>query len=686
MKKIWLLLLFLAACASPHAPKGPGMAFYVSPEGNDHWSGLRAAPDSGGVEGPFRTPERAREAVHALRASGKWPGGGVIVYLAEGTYELTKTLHLTASESGTKDAPLLWRPVPGDRVRLVGGKRILRFRPVNDPAILKRLDILHRREIVAASLRLQNIWDTGALNPRGFGRETFPAGLEIFCNGKPMTLSRWPNEGWAKIAGTDDAERSFRYDGDRSRRWTDLSDIWVHGYWDRDRADSFERIQSIDPDTQTITTREPHGVYGYKTGQRFYFLNILEELDSPGEWYLDRRTTLLYFWPPEPIEKCEVMASLLETPLIRLENASYVTFRGMTMEVARGNAVEITGGAGNRIAGCTIRNTGNHGVVIRGGRNNGVQSCEISETGESGIILEGGDRRTLKPAGNFADNNHIHHFSRWVRTGCPAIALSGVGNRVTHNYIHDAPHSGVQFEGNDHLLEYNEIGAVCRETVDAGAVYSGRSWTMRGNVIRYNYFHDISGTGGGGAMAVYLDDAFSGTMIYGNIFLRASRAAFIGGGRDNTVENNIFVRCEPSVHIDGRGTGHAKENMARGGDWRMYEELDAMDYRRPPYSKRYPKLLTIAADDPALPMGNVIARNISSGGKWLEMLDGVDSLNIVTVRDNSVDSPDMVNPNGTDFRLRKDSPSVKMGFQPIPCDKIGLYRDDYRVQTPGGVK
>ena len=694
MRYVWIIFLLLAACAHRHTPKEPGMVFYVSPSGNDAWSGRSARPDSGRSEGPFLTPERAGKAVHELHASGKWPEGGVTVFLSEGTYELTKSIHLTAAESGTHDAPLVWRPVLGDRVRLVGGKRIVKFRPVTDPEIVKRLDIMHRREIMVASLRLQNVWNTGSLKPRGFSREIYPAALELFCNGKPMTLSRWPNEGWAKIAGisgTDvrntDKTRSdtFLYEGDRPRRWANVSDIWLHGYWTWDWADSYEHVKSIDTAARSITTLEPHGVYGYKTGQRYYFLNILEELDSPGEWYLDRKTTLLYFWPPEPLDRCEIMASLLEEPLISLENASYVTFRGMTLEVTRGNAVEISGGTGNRIAGCTIRNVGNVGVVIRGGTNNGVQSCDIYETGDGGIVLDGGDRKTLKPAVNYADNNHIHDYSRWVRTYRPAVLLSGVGNRLSHNLIHDAPHTGVLFVGNDHILEYNEVRDICRETGDVGAFYIGRDWTMRGNIVRYNFFHNITGPGNGGAMAVYLDDATSGISIYGNIFYRTLYAAFIGGGRDNTVENNIFADCDPSVHVDARGVGWAGVNISKDGEWGMYAKLEAVNYRRPPYSKRYPKLATIAEDDPALPKGNIVTRNISYGGKWLELADGLDSLKIVTVRDNSIGSTDLMNPKEMDFRLRKDAPALKLGFKPIPYEKIGLYRDDFRVQAPRGL-
>ena len=98
------------------------------------------------------------------------------------------------------------------------------------------------------------------------------------------------------------------------------------------------------------------------------------------------------------------------------------------------------------------------------------------------------------------------------------------------------------------------------ETHDVGAFYLGRNYTERGNVVRYNYFHHLGREGVKAedlVQAVYLDDCASGTLVYGNVFYRAGRAAMIGGGRDNTIENNIFVECTPSVHVDARGLGWA---------------------------------------------------------------------------------------------------------------------------------
>src|SRR5262249_35845217 len=152
----------------------------------------------------------------------------------------------------------------------------------------------------------------------------------------------------------------FYITGDRPRRWHDTSDLWVHGYWAYDWANSYERVASVDVEQRLIKTAPPRGLYGFRKDQRFYFLNIFEELDQPGEWFLDRKSSVLYFWPPDQAEgeglrAHEILFSLLDQPLLKLTNVSQVTFRGLAFEATRGNGIEIHGGEGVRIAGCLIR-------------------------------------------------------------------------------------------------------------------------------------------------------------------------------------------------------------------------------------------------------------------------------------------------------------------------------------------
>lgn len=120
--------------------------------------------------------------------------------------------------------------------------------------------------------------------------------------------------------------------------------------------------------------------------------------------------------------------------------------------------------------------------------------------------LCGGDRQTLTPAGLYAVNNHIHHYAQRKRSYQPAVRLSGVGNRIAHNLIHDAPHNAVLYDGNDHVIEFYEVRDVVQETSDAGVLYCGYDWTFRGKMVRYNFFHHILHQPGFGSRVVYLDD------------------------------------------------------------------------------------------------------------------------------------------------------------------------------------
>jgi hypothetical protein len=249
----------------------------------------------------------------------------------------------------------------------------------------------------------------------------------------------------------------------------------------------------------------------------------------------------------------------------------------------------------------------------------------------------------------------------------------------------------IGFGGNDHVIEFNEIHNVCMESNDAGAMYAGRNWTMRGHVIRHNYLHHITGFEGRGCVGVYLDDMFASADIVGNVFFKVTRAAFIGGGRDCSVENNVFVHCNPALHVDARALNwahyHADEWIKEANE---KGTLLGIAYNKPPYSERYPELVNILEEEPKAPKGNVIARNISWGGKWDGIHDAARPY--VAPEDNLVDetpgfaAPERLTedskPRATDFALRPGSPAFAKGFQAIPLGEIGLYEDDSRANWP----
>jgi len=666
-------------CAAP-----PGITLHVARNGNDAWSGRLDAPNAAGSDGPFATPARARAEIRRLKAAGGLPGGGAVVEIRAGVYELAEPLDLGAGDSGTEASPIVYRARTGDEVRLAGGRVIRGFAPVTDAAVLDRLDDAAKGKVLQADLKALGIADFG---------EAKGGGIELFFGDKPMTLARWPNEGFVTIADVvvQDGHQihgargskvgRFTYDGDRPARWLGEKDPWLHGYWFWDWSAERQKIESIDPAQRIIAVAPPYHGYGYRKGQWYYAFNMLCELDSPGEWYLDRQAGVLYFWPPEPTDKAPAVVSVLPS-LLAVKNASHVTLRGFILEAVRGTAVTISACTRVEVAGCTIRNAGGSAVSIDGGSECAVIGCDIHDTGRGGISLSGGDRTALAPARHRAENNNIHDYGRWERMYQAGVHLAGVGNIVRRNLIHNAPHMAIMFGGNDHVIELNEIHSVCYESNDAGAMYAGRNWTMRGHVIRHNYLHHISGFRGRGCVGVYLDDMFASAAIRGNIFFKVTAAAFIGGGRDNRVENNIFVDCNPALHIDARALGwahyHADEWIQEG---REKGTISGIAYDKPPYRDRYPELAGILDDDPKAPKGNVIARNICAGGRW-DDIEG-QARPLLKLEDNLVGAdPLFVDAANLDFRLRDDSPAWKLGFERIPVESIGLYEDERRASWP----
>ena len=691
-----ILLGLLSAAPLEAAP----IALFVATDGNDAWSGKLQQANPQRTDGPFRTLERARNEIRKLQAAAL-PQGGVVVEVQPGIYECTAPLELSAQDSGAAQAPILYRASSAGEVRLVGGKVVTGWQPVTDPNVLRRMDPSAIGHVLQADLKALGMLDLGKMEP-GAGWGASRPGLEVFFRNEPMTLARWPNQDVVTIPevlgsipqdirGTKGCmDGVFSYQGDRPTRWLGEDDVMLHGYWFWDWADQRLRVASIDTERHVIRLeRKPQHSYGFRKGMYYYAYNLLPELDRPGEWYLDRKTGILYFWPPaQPgqedavsraaFDKEHVLVSLVPT-LLRTNGAKYVTFHGFFFECTRDTTLSIAGADHVRIEACTIRNSGSWGVNLSG-KESGVVACNLYNLADGGVQLSGGDRKKLIPAGLYVDNCDFHHFGRWNPICKPGVQVNGVGNRVTHCHLHDAPHMAVMWGGNDHLFEYNEMNDVVRNANDAGIMYAGYDPTMRGHMIRFNYFHHVSGYRDRGCNGVYLDDMFCSATMYGNIFYKVPRAAFIGGGHDNVVENNIFVDCKPAIHVDARALG-----WAAPGAPQLLKRLDEMPYRDEPWRTRFPQLLTYRDGQYAAPGGNLIVRNICWGGRWDEVEKKATPG--VAFTDNLVNQdPRFVAPEQANFQLRDDSPAWKLGFQRIPVEKIGLYQDALRPRLPATTK
>jgi len=623
------------------------LKIYVSPKGKDSYSGLVKVRPVPGLA----------QALDIVRNERR-PGQTATILVDPGVYRVPETLVLDAALS---DITIQGQgPVPP---RFTGAIKLATWRPVTAPNVLARLSPAARSAVRVSSVP-ENV-DLGTLKRRGFSIPRQIAALEVFAGGKPMTLARYPNVGkWLKIKAAE-GPQSFTYDDPVPATWAHSDDLWAFGYWKYDWAESYESIKTFDPKAGRIALADKPN-YEVDAGRRFYFQNVLEALDSPGEWFLDRSNRNLYFWPAG---REEVSASVLDAPMIQARGAKNVKLENLDLEGGRSSGIEIEGGSKNLITNCVIRNFGTTGVSLQNSPDSAVVGCDLTGLGESAINLSGGDRMSLTPCRMRAEDNHIWAYSRWCRTYQPAVGISGVGNIVRHNTISDAPHNAILLSGNDHLIEYNDIARVCQETGDAGAVYMGRNPTMRGVVIRGNHFHDMVGnvnTAGNytDVMSVYLDDCWCGTTISGNLFEGPSTGIMIGGGRDNVVENNIFLGKTPAIHLDQRGKGWASKMFNDDNQWAFSKMRNEVHSDQPPYSTHYPPLANLANDDPAAAKGNRFLRNICLGDEWLKLLDGL--------TDKDFENVGNVAAKDKPWTVEAAMGMAPPGFQPLPLQFFGV--------------
>lgn len=685
---IFVAFLFAAACL----PAEP-LRFYVATDGNDTWKGTQ--------DEPFATLERARDAIR--QSGGNRQTNSASVILRAGRYRRNHTFLLDAQDSGHAEAPVTYKAAPNETVIIEGGSTVSPdiFKPVTDPKIRKRLLKETQYRVLQADLSGAGITDYGRFGPRGWGRPEIPAPMELFIDGTPQRIARWPNEGHIPLGtviqsggqsenGNNRSDSAvFHYNTDRAERWSSAEDLYIAGLFGVSWAHDTIKILHIDLDAKTMTTDGPHHYGFHQPGflnlqTHYHVVNLLEEIELPGEYYIDRTNGILYVLPPYPLEHSRIQLSGLADPLIHIKNASNIHIEGLIFENSRGIGIHIEAGRSIQIAGCTLRAIGRQAINISGGHQHHIISCDIYHTGRGGITLSGGNRKTLDPAEHRVRNCDIHSYNRWIQYYNPAVTVSGVGTHLEHNHMHRAQHQAITFSGNDHVFQYNEIHHVLKDISDMGSIYIGRNPTFAGNLIQYNFFHHLSDyqTGGPGVQAIFFDDdtVYVAT-VFGNVFYRTGSTGVIKfhGGGGATIANNIVI-AGPKLVQDGPGDKEGIQRAVR----KMHTDqphqhgfpamIKEMNIAEPPYRTRYPYLYETYANDwnEGTPRWN----NYEAGEDLSQFVDP-DNLNF-QLKDNSPVLKQAAE-NVTDRVYGVEGQTIP--FKRIPFDKIGLYRDAYRSQT-----
>lgn len=664
--------------APPSRPQ-PGVEIHLAPTGNDGNPGTASAP--------LASLEEARNRIRQLKQQGPLPAGGVTVWIHTGVYPRRATFELGEEDSGTAEAPIAYSAAEGESPVFTGGIVLTDFQSVRNPDVLKRLPEAARDKVLQVDLRSQDVSDFGSLGQRGFGLAGYPTHpwVDVYFNDQPGTLARWPNDGFVSIKNlatpSGDAGQgqpgAWTVEGP-PLQWAPSDDIWMYGYWRYLWAGTTIRVAGIDRNTGRLTTAQGSG-YGFAEGMPYYFFNVLEELDQPGEWYLDRQSGVLYFYPPADAKSLRVTMPLLAAPFVRTKNTSHLQLDKLTFECGRAEGVVIEGGTEVALLGCRILRLGTNGVVILDGSKHLVMGCDIGTVGAGGIRLRGGDEKTLTPSGHVVENCHVWDFTRVDRNYAPAAQVNGVGAVIRHNLFHDSPHQGMRLEGFQHLVEFNEVHSVVYESDDQAGLDMFGNPISRGNILRWNFWHHIgSGHNVAGQAGIRLDDMISGVTIYGNVFYRCAGGHFGGlqihGGKDNLADNNLFIACKAAVSFSPWGESRWKERV---NSYLENARRRGLDVSQPPLAEEYPDLLHLLEN----PNRNFILRSLAvSCGEFAIRDPGVN-----VFCENHVAEGDLgfVAPANRQFGLKPDSAVFRwFPFRAIPFSEIGLYPSAERATWP----
>ncbi|MBQ2826917.1 MAG: right-handed parallel beta-helix repeat-containing protein [Clostridia bacterium] len=656
----------------------------------------------GSAAAPFLSITEARDKIRELKESGITIA--VDVMIAPGVYS---PLNLDSGDSGSADCPV--RYISREpRGAVIKGSMTLNpsdFSPISEEEKSHLISAGAGEQVKKISLTALGLTEKDYGSSPSLKSPPPALTAELYSQGKRLNIGRYPRSGWILIDGvksngdgtTSNCCRCPDEVVERSALWSFTSDPLTFGYYLHNWSDSSSAF-TIDSENKEITFTDL-GDNSLEKDRRYWFYNLFEELSSPGDYYIDRKNGVLYLYTSEELFSSPLELSLGDVPLIDTKKANYISFIGLELCYTRASAVDAKG-EHLRFSGIHITGTGSRGMMLRG-RDIILEDSEIEETGADGIVTAGGDAASLTPSEIIVRDNYIHGFGKLHKCYYPGVNIYSCGCTVTHNEICDSSHSGILYHGPLNTIEYNYMHDLCNDTADCGAIYSGRSMTYYGNVIRYNYIKDI------GcpdiiddffcAQGIYLDDGLSGQTVYGNIIENVTgRGIYLGGGRDNTVVNNIIInpaiysidpddRMRDGAFADGWFSKAQLNNMANdiratvNDIWK--EKFPIFNIMKTDYENGDKNDLDLFV----IPAGNVIKNNIAykckaprkyDVGKFCfeAICDFSKMHHNYIIENEGGDVSDFYDYEGGDRTVREDSTAKRLipEFDIIPFDRIGI--------------
>ncbi len=656
---------------------------YVSPQGNDAWSGRLPEPNATATDGPFSTIARAQAEVRSIKNRGQL-AQALRVTLRGGVYFLDEPLRFTAEDSGVparrgKDAspemPVVYAAFEGERPVVSGGRPLSGWRE----------EQVNGRKAWAVEIpEVQR------------GEWQF---AQLFVNGARRWRPRLPRAGFYRVEEALDVRPGhdfrtsisqgsdkFVYAAGDLRPWRNLGDVevtvcslWESIYLKIKEIDEAKRVVIFDRNSERRMRDD-----FTDNGAVYYVTNIFEELTEPGQWYLDRPSGTLYYLPlpGETIDDADVIAPRLPE-LMRIEDDSgpvqCLRFEGITfahsewpipLDMAafyQGGtkapaAVTLRNAQRIRFDGCTFGHLSPHALGLYDGCwEVAVSGCDLTDLGAGAVMIRDDCRRITIEDCEIGYTGQIIHGSASVMIG------KSSGNKVVHNHIHHSPWMGVSVgwtwgygESNAYgnLIEYNHIHDIGAGSMmsDIGGIY--HLGVAPGTRIRYNVIHDIQRRGYGG-WGIYLDEGSTDILVENNLVYRAQSSGFHQHyGRDNIIRNNIFALNNEQQIARTREEDHRSFVFERNI---VYAD-GAPIVTDQEWSRRNAQFSSNLYFDAS---GRLLDFAGGSFDDW--QAAGMDARSVVA-------DPLFVDPKAGDFRLRPGSPAMALGFKDFDLSSVGPRR------------
>lgn len=637
-----------------------GQKIFVSTVGDDSGDGSE--------EEPLRTLEKAIDVANEMREDSDKL---IEILLREGTYSVTNTIKIINSQKD--DSLLKISAYQDEKVTINAGVDIpLSAMNIADSDFTNAIiDKPNAGSVLQYNLKDAQIEDFGEISLRGhLISDEKEAQAELSLNGEVQKLAGWPNgEYTGLIKPTDSNEYgkrtksgiangcSFKVNYDRPSQWSKPEQAWLSGTIGPNYEFDYYPVSRFDSEEKRVYLSRG-ALEKYYTEPYYRFENVPEELDEPGEYYIDRQSGMLYFYPPEDAPKDSVLTITMSTPtldvsgkapnsMFRIENSKNIVFENLIFKGGRGSAITGKNNSNIKFINCEINSFGENGIRFDASTDITISDCKIHDVGQDGILFVScGNYQTLSPSNIVVSNNDIYNFARLERSYKTGIDFGYrcVGATAANNHIHNGPHAGMIFYGVNNDIYGNEFDNLVTEFSDMDALYCNNSnypWE-RGNKIHNNYFHDIGKSSMNGrhqinVRAIRTDNRGCGLNIYENLFYNIGDGgngngnngigAITAEGTRNRIFNNLFVDCNeayfntlqykeienaddgtlyPNTIINSSGVEVANTiNGAKVADLKKQ-----MEKYLPVYGKQFPELYNYFYEHPNMSKTNEFKNNM----------------------------------------------------------------------------